>query len=76
MSYYTMAFVGMAPFGSLLAGALAHAIGAPRTVIVSGIACILGGLWFWSRLPQLRRDMRPIYERLGIVPQRNLLEKT
>ena len=36
MSYYTMAFVGMAPFGSLLAGALAHAIGAPRTVIVSG----------------------------------------
>ena len=40
MSYYTMAFVGMAPFGSLLAGALAHAIGAPRTVIVSGIACI------------------------------------
>ncbi len=42
MSYYTMAFVGMAPFGSLLAGALAHAIGAPHTVIVSGIACILG----------------------------------
>ena len=43
MSYYTMAFVGMAPFGSLLAGAMAHAIGAPRTVIVSGVACILGG---------------------------------
>ena len=52
MSYYTMAFVGMAPFGSLLAGALAHAIGAPRTVIVSGVACILGSLWFWSRLPR------------------------
>ena len=50
MSYYTMAFVGMAPFGSLLAGALAHAIGAPRTVIVSGVACIPGSLWFWSRL--------------------------
>ena len=72
MSYYTMAFVGMAPFGSLLAGALAHAIGAPRTVIVSGVACILGGLWFWSRLPKLRTQMRPIYERLGIVPQRNM----
>ncbi len=71
MSYYTMAFVGMAPFGSLLAGALAHAIGAPHTVIVSGIACILGGVWFWSRLPGLRKEMRPIYERLGIVPQRN-----
>jgi MFS family permease len=72
MSYYTMAFVGMAPFGSLLAGALAHAIGAPRTVIVSGVACILGGLWFWSRLPKLRKEMRPIYERLGIVPQRTI----
>ena len=56
MSYYTMAFVGMAPFGSLLAGALAHAIGAPRTVIISGIACILGSLWFWSRMPAIRKD--------------------
>ena len=70
MSYYTMAFVGMAPFGSLLAGAMAHAIGAPRTVIVSGVACIVGGIWFWSRLGPIRRHMRPIYERLGIVPRR------
>ena len=70
MSYYTMAFVGMAPFGSLLSGALAHAIGAPHTVIVSGVACILGGILFWSRLPAIRRDMRPIYERLGIIPPR------
>jgi MFS family permease len=73
MSYYTMAFVGMAPFGSLLAGALAHSIGAPRTVMVSGVACILGSLWFWTRLKSIRKDMRPIYERLGIVPQRNLV---
>ena len=72
MSYYTMAFVGMAPFGSLLAGALAHLIGAPHTVIVSGVACILGALWFWSRLAEIRRQMRPVYERLGIVPQANL----
>jgi MFS family permease len=68
MSYYTMAFVGMAPFGSLMAGALAHAIGAPRTVIISGIACILGSLWFWSRMAEVRSEMRPIYQRLGIVP--------
>jgi MFS family permease len=72
MSYYTMAFVGMAPWGSLLAGTMAHAIGAPRTVIVSGTVCIFGAVWFWSRLPAIRKDMRPIYERLGIVPQRNL----
>jgi MFS family permease len=76
MSYYTMAFVGMAPFGSLLAGALAHLIGAQHTVIVSGIACIAGGLWFWSRLPHIRKDMRPIYERLGILPQAPLAEES
>lgn len=70
MSYYTMAFVGMAPFGSLLAGAMAHAIGAPRTVMISGLACMLGSLWFWSRMTAIRAEMRPIYERLGIVPPR------
>ncbi len=75
MSYYTMAFVGMAPFGSLLAGAMAHAIGAPHTVIVSGIACILGGIWFTFQLPAIRKDMRPIYERLGIIPQTSPLEE-
>jgi MFS family permease len=68
MSYYTMAFVGMAPFGSLLAGGLAHAIGAPHTVIISGLACIAGSLWFWMRMGAIRKEMRPIYERLGIVP--------
>jgi MFS family permease len=77
MSYYTMAFVGMAPFGSLLAGAMAHALGAPRTVIISGVACMLGGLLFWSRMPSIRKDMRPIYEKLGIVPRReSTLEET
>ncbi len=67
MSYYTAAFVGMAPFGSLLAGLLATWIGAPRTVMFTGSCCIAGGLWFWSRLPAIRRDIRPIYEQLGIL---------
>jgi MFS family permease len=75
MSYYTMAFVGMAPFGSLLAGALAHAIGAQYTVMVSGIACIVGSLWFWSRLKGIRKGMRPIYERLGIVPLVSIVDE-
>ncbi|MBT9332713.1 MFS transporter [Paracidobacterium acidisoli] len=70
MSYYTAAFVGMAPFGSLLAGSLAHWIGAPRTVMFTGSCCILGALWFWSRLPAIRKEMRPVYEQLGIIPPR------
>jgi MFS family permease len=68
MSYYTVAFVGMAPFGSLLSGALATAIGAPWTVVVSGIACILGATWFLTEMKAVRKAMRPIYQQLGIVP--------
>jgi MFS family permease len=68
MSYYTMAFVGMTPFGSLLAGAMAHAMGAPLTVIVNGSAVIAGALWFLTRLKSVRREMKPIYQELGIMP--------
>ena len=68
MSYYTMAFVGMAPFGSLLAGSLAHVIGAPWTVIVNGGAVLLGAAWFWTQLPAVRREIRPIYREMGILP--------
>jgi hypothetical protein len=35
--------------------------------MLSGIACIAGSLWFWSRLKFIRKDMRPIYEQLGIL---------
>ena len=68
MSYYTIAFVGMAPFGSLLAGMLAHLIGAQKTVIVSGVACLAGAAWFWLQMPTLRRLLKPIYQQLGILP--------
>ncbi|MGC2185543.1 MAG: MFS transporter [Terriglobales bacterium] len=68
MSFYAMAFVGMAPFGSLLAGVLAHAIGAPRTVMLSGACCIAGAAWFAKQLRAIRKLIRPIYVDLGILP--------
>ena len=68
MSYYTVAFVGMAPFGSLMAGAMAHAIGAPWTVVISGVSCIVGAAWFTTQMKMVRKAMRPIYEQLGIIP--------
>jgi MFS family permease len=67
MSYYTMAFVGMAPFGSLLAGGLAHWIGASHTVMITGACCLLGCGWFTLRLPEVRKVMRPIYEEMGLL---------
>jgi MFS family permease len=68
MSYYTMAFFGAAPFGSLLAGALAHRIGAPDTLILTGAFCLLGSLWFTLELPKIRAVMRPIYREMGLLP--------
>jgi MFS family permease len=68
MSYYTMAFMGMAPFGSLLAGTMASAVGAPLTVIVNGAVVVLGAAWFFTRLPSIRRVIRPIYREMGILP--------
>jgi MFS family permease len=68
MSYYTAAFVGMAPFGSLLAGFLAHWIGSPHTVMLTGTCCIMGAAMFAARIKTIRDHMRPVYIELGIVP--------
>jgi MFS family permease len=75
MSYYTMAFFGGAPFGSLLAGALAHRIGAPHTVFVTGTCCLAGSLWFTLELPKIRAVMRPIYRQMGLLPMVNVDEQ-
>jgi MFS family permease len=69
MSFFAMAFLGMAPFGSLLAGALAHQIGAPRTIMMSGTICIAGAAWFASQLSVIREHVHPIYRTLGIIPE-------
>ena len=69
MSYYAMAFTGMAPFGSLLAGTVAHRIGAPDTLLITGACCIAGAIWFARELPEIRRLVRPICVELGIIPQ-------
>jgi MFS family permease len=69
MAFYTMAFMGSAPFGSLLAGGLAARAGAPRTILLGGVACILGGLAFGRQLARLRALVRPIYVERGILPE-------
>ncbi len=69
MSFYATAFQGAAPFGSLIAGAVANRIGAPKTLAIGGCLCVLGALWFSRQLPRLRVAIRPIYRRLGIIPE-------
>jgi MFS family permease len=71
MSYYTAAYFGAAPFGSLLAGTVAHRLGAPHTVMLSGVCCLVGSLWFTTELPKVRAIMRPIYQEMGLLPRRD-----
>jgi len=68
MSFYTLAFIGAAPVGSLLAGALANQIGATPTLVVCGLSCIIASLWFFGRLENIRKIVRPLYVERGILP--------
>jgi MFS family permease len=69
MSFYSMAFIGTAPFGSLIAGGLANSIGAPNTLIIGGLLCIIGAAIFATRLPKLKKLVHPIYVKLGIISE-------
>ena len=73
MSFYTMAFQGTAPFGALLAGWLAFALGGKHgeqiTIAAAGGIAILAALAFSWRLPSLRQQVRPVYVRLGILSE-------
>ena len=67
MAFYTMAFFGSVPVGSLIAGVVATSVGATMTIRLGGFICIAAGLWFASRLPALRAAIRPIYITRGII---------
>ncbi|MEO0072870.1 MAG: MFS transporter [candidate division WOR-3 bacterium] len=55
MSFYMLAFMGTTPLGSLLAGSLAHRLGAPTTVIIAGGISLLSAFWFIQNLPRIRK---------------------
>jgi len=68
MSFYAMSFLGMAPLGSLLAGSLASHLGTPHVVQLGGAMCVVASAVFAFRLPAIRKFIRPIYQRIGILP--------
>jgi MFS family permease len=68
MGFYTMAIMGMSPFGSFMAGSLASHIGAPNTVILGGISCVAASLLFTRKLPAFRKAVHPIYVARNIIP--------
>jgi MFS family permease len=67
MSLFTMSFIGMSPFGSLIAGAITNDLGVKATLQIGGFCCLAGGLLFFLILPKIRLHIRPIYIQKGII---------
>ncbi len=69
MAFFMLAFLGSAPFGSLFAGGFADRFGAPATLRLGGVFCLLGAAWFARGLTEMRALMRPVYRSKGIIPE-------
>jgi MFS family permease len=67
MSFYSMSVFGFLPIGSLFAGMLASWMGAPNTLMLGGALCLLAAVWYFGRLPEIRRVIRPVYIEMGIM---------
>ena len=67
MAVYSMVFMGVAPIGALISGALADHIGAPWTVAIGGVGAIVGGMIFWREWPKLRNDARQLLVAQGVA---------
>jgi MFS family permease len=69
MSLYAMAFMGVAPIGSLMAGALADRIGVSNTLVLGGAFCVIASAVFASKLPVINKLVHPIYRKIGMIPE-------
>lgn len=69
VSIYMMSFLGVAPLGALSAGVLAERIGPPATLALGGALALAAAFLYWINLPKIRAAIRPVYEKLGIVPR-------
>lgn len=69
MSFYTLAFMGVIPFGNLLSGVLANKVGAPNALIFGGVCCVVAGSVFYRQLPAFKAQVRPIYVKNGVITE-------
>ncbi|MDP4276418.1 MAG: MFS transporter [Bacteroidota bacterium] len=67
MSFYAMSFMGVAPFGSLLAGSLSGVIGAKYTILIGGICCFAGFLIYQKHKPAIRQFINTVYVKKGLI---------
>ena len=69
MSFFAVAFVGAAPFGSFGAGIMADTIGPRNTLLIGAACCLVGAIMFARNLPDIREKVRPIYVKMGIIKE-------
>jgi MFS family permease len=66
---YIMSFLGVSPLGALAAGWAAQYVGPPAALAAGGALALCAALAYLAGLPAMRRELRPLYERLGIAPR-------
>ncbi|MBI5723918.1 MAG: MFS transporter [Planctomycetes bacterium] len=69
MGFHAVAFLGVSPFGSLLAGSLAEKVGTPGVLLLGGCCCVLASAVYLTRLREFQRLAHPAYVRLGLIPE-------
>ena len=69
VSIYMMSFLGVTPLGALCAGMRAERIGPPTTLALGGTFTLLAAFAYWMNLGKIRQAIRPLYQKLGIVPR-------
>jgi predicted MFS family arabinose efflux permease len=69
MSIYMMSFLGVAPLGALFAGMASERIGPPATLALGGALALAAAFTYWLNLEKIRQAIRPVYQKLGIVPR-------
>lgn len=69
MSFYAMAFMGMAPLGSLMSGILAAKVGVTVTLAIGGASCIIAAIIFATKLADLKKSIHPVYKKMGIITE-------
>ncbi|MGA8870077.1 MAG: MFS transporter [Candidatus Acidiferrales bacterium] len=74
MGVYSIVFMGMAPLGSLLCGALAERIGAQETLTIGGAIAICGAILFAIHLPKIRVEARQLIVAQGMAGGEPALE--
>lgn len=67
MALFAMSFMGAAPFGGMLSGAIADHFGFHLTVMGCGIYCLFIALVFAYLVPRLRKEGRAVYIQFGLL---------